>query len=406
MKKIVILGGGYAGVTAAVGLRGIQAEVTLINKHSYHHLTTLLHQPAVGRRNYGDISIDLKQILPPQIKFVRGTVEGIEPDKKSVSIKTRGRRLRVNYDFLVVALGWEPQFFDIPGLKEGSLTLQDLNTSRLVKDRIEESLVAFDENPDERWRTNFVIGGGGLTGVELAGELVESLPFLTRSFDLSPADFSMVIIEGNATLLSGLDPWIIESTTEYLKTCGVKILTGVRITSVQDHTINLSDGSTVEAGIIFWTGGVRANAVLEKTAFVLGRGGRMEVNSFLQAKNYPEIFAGGDCALSVDANGRPLPPTAWLAVQHGRTIAANIFRLLKGQELRAGEITAPALILSIGRRKALGIVFGRRLTGAFAGFVKDILAFRHIYNIGGLPLVLKKLWEWGPYLIHLHRPQR
>jgi NADH:ubiquinone reductase (H+-translocating) len=234
MKKIVILGGGYAGVTTAIGLRGIHAEVTLINKHSYHHLTTLLHQPAVGRRSYGDISVDLKHILLPQTQFVRATVQEIQPDEKSVIVKARGQTLSVSYDFLVVALGWEPQFFDIPGLREGSLTLQDLNTSRLAKDRIEESLIAFDENPDESWRTTFVIGGGGLTGVELAGELVESLPFFARSYDLATADLRLIIIEGHATLLPGLDPWIIQSTTDYLKTCGVEILAGVRIASVQN----------------------------------------------------------------------------------------------------------------------------------------------------------------------------
>jgi len=172
---------------------------------------------------------------------------------------------------------------------------------------------------------------------------------------------------------------------------------------LQHNTIHLSDGSTVEAGIIFWTGGVRADSILTKTGLVLGKAGRVEVNTYLQAKGYPEIFVGGDCALSMDANGKPMPPTAWLAVQHGQAIAANIRRTLDGRELRPCEISAPALILSIGRRQAIEIVYGKRLSGAFAGFIKDALAFRHIYNIGGLSLAVKKLWEWGPYLIHLHR---
>ena len=404
MRKILILGSGYAGVTTAIGLRGINAEVTLVNKHSYHHLTTLLHQPAVGRRSYGDISVDLKNILPPNTQFVRGRVEEIKPANKCVIIRTRCQKLSLNYDFLVVALGWEPHFFDIPGLKEASLTLHDLNTSRLVKDRIEESLIAFDENPDETWRTTFVIGGGGLTGVELAGELIESLPFFARSFDLALDDFRLVIVEGASTLLPGLDPWLVETTSRYLKKCKVQVLTGIRIDSVRNHTIRLSDGSTLDAGIIFWTGGVRANSVLEKTGLILGKGGRVEVNAFLQSKDHPEIFVGGDCALTQDSSGRPMPPTAWLAVQHGQAIAENIQRALKGLELRICKITTPALILSIGRRQAIGIVYGKRLSGAFTGFIKDALAFRHIYNIGGISLVVKKLWTWGPYLMHLHRP--
>lgn len=403
MKKILILGGGYAGVSVAVGLRYVDADVTLVNKHSYHHLTTLLHQPAVGRRSYGDISVNLKQILPQKIQFVRGTVEEIRPPARCVQIRTRAQQLTLNYDILVVALGWEPHFFDIPGLQENALCLRDLNTSRLVKDRIEESLIAFDENPAESWRMSFVIGGGGLTGVELAGELVESLPFFARSFDLEPEDFRLFVVEGFSTLLPGLDPWLVESATDYLKKSGIEVLTGVRIDSIGNHTIHLSDGSTVDAGLIFWTGGVRANTILEKTGLALGKGGRAMVTPFLQARDHPEIFIGGDCALSLDSNGKPLPPTAWLAVQHGQSIAANIRRAINGQELRPCEITTPALILSIGRRQAMGIVYGRRISGVLAGVIKDALAFRHIYHIGGISLVLRKLWEWGPYLVHLHR---
>ena len=173
MKKILILGGGYAGVSTAINLKDVDAQVTLVNKHSYHHLTTLLHQPVVGRRNYQDLSVGLISLLPPPVKFIRGKVELIRTAEQRVNVKVRGKVIYLDYDILVIALGWEPQFFSIPGLKENALTLHSLNTSRLAKDRIEEALIAYDENPDERWRATIVIGGGGLSGIELAGELID-----------------------------------------------------------------------------------------------------------------------------------------------------------------------------------------------------------------------------------------
>ena len=158
MEKILILGGGYAGLAAALGLKDAGAQTTIVNKHSYHHMTTLLHQPVVGRRSYQDVSVWLKDVLPSSIQFIRGTVDTIDPSFRSVHIKTRKGKVKETYDILVVALGWEPQFFSIPGLREHALTLHSLNTSRLAKDHIEEALIAFDENPEDDWRTTIVIG--------------------------------------------------------------------------------------------------------------------------------------------------------------------------------------------------------------------------------------------------------
>ncbi len=403
MKKILIVGGGYAGLAAALGLEGESLQITLVNKHSYHHMTTLLHQPVVGRRSYQDVSVWLKEVLPGSIGFIRGTVDTIDPSSHSVHIRTRKGKIIESYDILVVALGWEPQFFNIPGLKEHALTLHSLNTSRLAKDRIEEALIAYDENPEDDWRTTIVIGGGGLTGVELAGELIESRKKLALSFDLEPEKIRIILIEGSPTLLPGLDPWLSAKATEHLQDNGVDCMTDARITEVRDHVITLSDGSAVKAGTILWTGGVRGNSILERCRFQVNRQGRSEVNEFLQEKDHPEIFITGDCAITFDKEGKPLPPTAYLAVQQGRHAALNIGRLLAKQPLIPYLPKTRGMVLSLGRRHAVGIVMGRRVSGKTAAVLKDVLAFNHIREIGGIRLVAKKLWEFAPYLIHLHR---
>ena len=403
MEKILILGGGYAGLAAALGLKDAGAQTTIINKHSYHYMTTLLHQPVVGRRSYQDVSVWLREVLPASIQFIRGTVDAIDPSSRSVHIKTRNGKVIESYDILVVALGWEPQFFNIPGLKEHALTLHSLNTSRLAKDHIEEALIAYDENPEDGWRTTIVIGGGGLTGVELAGELVESRKKLALSFDLEPGKIRLIMIEAAPTLLPGLDPWLSAKAAEYLQDNGVDCMTDARITEVRDHVISLSDGSTIKAGTIVWTGGVRGNSILERCGFPVNRQGRLEVNEFLQEKDHPDIFITGDCALTFDNAGKPLPPTAYLAVQQGRHVAQNIRRLLTKELFVPYIPKTKGMVLSLGRRHAVGIVMGRRVYGKTAAILKDALAFNHIREIGGLRLVARKLWEFAPYLIHLHR---
>lgn len=130
MKHIVILGGGYAGASAAVELHGIKAQVTLVNHHSYHHLTTLLHQPVVGRREYRDLSLPLRDVLPKPVRFLRGRVRQIVPRENRIEIQTREGRQSLVCDIMVIALGWQPQFYDIPGLRQYGLTLDSLNASR------------------------------------------------------------------------------------------------------------------------------------------------------------------------------------------------------------------------------------------------------------------------------------
>ena len=403
MKKIFILGGGYAGVSTALGLKGLNADVTLVNKHSYHYLTTLLHQPVAGRRSYQDLSVELKSILPSPVAFMRGTVDKIDPASSTVSIKTRAGTVSQEYDILVIALGWEPQFYNIPGLKEASLTLHSLNTSRLAKDHIEEALILYDENPEESWRTTIVIGGGGLTGVELTGELIDSRRKLAKSIETDPEQIRLILVEGAPTLLPGLDPWLAEKATSYLKNNDVQCLTDTRITAVGNQALELSNGKNLKAGTVIWTGGVRGNSLLEKNGFPVNRQGRTDVNSFMQAVNHPNIFVAGDCALVKDSQGNPLPPSAWLAVQQGKWVAQNIRMLLAGKGLLPYRPEVPGLIISLGRRNAAGVVAGRRLSGKTAAIIKDTLAFNHLRRIGGFRLVFKKLWEWAPYLIHLHR---
>ena len=406
MMNVLILGGGYAGLTTALGLAGADAQVTLVNRHTYHYLTTMLHQPAVGSRHYQDIHVDVPGLLKPPLTFIRGKVAGIDAAVGKVTVMRREGAVELAYDILVVALGWEPQFFDIPGLKEHAVTLESLNHSRLARDRIEESLLALDDAPEETWRSTIVIGGGGLTGVELAGELIDSRNELVRGLDMKAGQIRLVMIEGGKQILAGLDERLSQRTRTYLESHGVEIITGKRIERCDEHSLTLSDGTGMDYGVLFWTGGVRGNHLLTQSRFPVLANGRVPVNERLQHDLWPNFFFVGDCAAGLGTDGRPLPPTAWLAVQHGRYVAENIRRTIAGVPLTPFVPQADAIVLSLGHRYALGVMGGRLLSGSLAAMVKDFLAFRYIFQIGGLGLTLRKLFQWTPYLVHLHRDIR
>ena len=402
-KHIVILGGGYAGVTAAVGLQSIEADVTLVNNHSYHHLTTLLHQPVVGRREYRDLSLPLRDILPKPVQFQRGRVVKIIPAENKVEIRAREGLQLLTYDILVTALGWQPQFFDIPGLRQYGLTLDSLNASRLVHDRIEESLIAFDDNPEEKWRTSIIVAGGGLSGVELMGELADSRDQLARDFDLHPEDIKLYLIEGSHGLLYGLDPWLAEQADLYFKEKQVTCLANKRIAEGLPDGVVLSDGTRIKAGVVIWTGGVRGNKLVEESGLDVNSEGRAVVNEFLQPMGYDNIFVLGDCAAATGKDGKTLPPTAQLAAQQGDWMALSLYSLVKGSKIKPYSPEMEGILLSIGRSHALGVVRERHVSGRMAGILKDFIAYRYIYKIGGFTLVLKKFREWRSYAALLRK---
>ncbi len=404
--RIVILGGGYAGATAVRGLAGIEAEVLLINRHLRHHLTTMLHQPVVGRRSFREVSIELKEIARPPARVQRGFVRRLDLVRREVHIVTREGASSVGYDQLVIALGWEPLFYDIEGLREHGHTLESISSSRLAQDKIEHSLLQLDEHPDESWRRHIVIGGGGLAGVELAGELAEVRPQLAHAFDLHPQDICITVVEMADALLPGIDEgWMASAAADHLRHQGVEIVVGARITSVaRDHVI-LDGSRKLPAGVLLWTGGVRANRLIADSGFETAQGEAAIVDDFLRPPGHDNVFIIGDCALTRDEAGDPLPPTAQFAVQHGRHTAMNLKRLLAGQPLLPFKPKKKGIILSIGSHAAIGDVNGRRVRGLPAILLKDAIALAHVFRVGGPWLGLKKLCQWLPSLTHLRRPE-
>jgi NADH dehydrogenase len=235
------------------------------------------------------------------------------------------------------------------------------------------------------------------------GELADSRAELARAFDLQPKDIKLYIIEGSHGLLHGLDPWLAEQAAVYLREKQVECLANTRIAEGLADGVVLSDGTKIQAGVVIWTGGVRGNILMEESGLEVKREGRAIVNEFLQPRGYDNIFVLGDCAAATGGDGTFLPPTAQLAVQQGDWVARALNSLIRGDKMEPYHPRIEGILLSIGRSHALGIVRGHHVTGKLAGMLKDFIAYRHIYKIGGLSLALRKFREWRSYSALLHR---
>lgn len=399
--RVLIAGGGYAGITAAVGLRRFAAgeaarlRLTLVNKHDYHYFTTLLHRPAAGHGSFDEVAVDIRALLGPGAEVIRGHVEEIDPRHRRVRVwvERDDRRIELGYDRLVVALGSDPQYYNIAGLERHALTLRSLNTARLIRAHVEFQLALLKNVPAEPWRSRIVIGGGGYSGVELAGELADWRPQLARRHGLRENEIEIVLVEAAPTLLPGFDEELVARATAILRRKGVRVATATAIREVTQHEVLLSDGECLRAGTVVWTGGVRGNRLVEAAGFRVNRQGRAEVDPYLRAVEFPDVYVAGDSALTLDAGGRPLPPTAQLAVQHGWHVARNLRNELTGRPLEPFVPRMYGTLLSLGRNEALGVVGGVRVSGWVARAIKDLNAYRYVWSIGGPGLALRKWLE-------------
>ena len=185
--KVVILGAGYGGIVTALGLqkdsKGKELDVTLVNKHDYHYFTTHLHMPAAGTDAPNNARVPLSNVIDTDsIHFIKASVTRIVPEEKSVQLDGT----TVPYDYLVVALGGEPETFGIPGLKENAMYIRSINSARLISEHIDYQFAKYKREPHCDHYLTFVVGGAGLTGIEFIGELVDRIPVLCEKFDVNP----------------------------------------------------------------------------------------------------------------------------------------------------------------------------------------------------------------------------
>lgn len=386
-KQILILGGGYGGVltalTARKHLTPAEASITIVNRFPTHQIITELHRLAGGTISEGAVSLPLNKLLGDKgVNVIVDSVQEIKPNENQVVLAS-GRVQ--SYDNLVVALGSETNYFGIPGLEENSLVLKSVADANKIRAHVEARLDAYKKSGDKADAT-IVVGGGGLTGVELVGEFADKLPEVCRSKGIDFNDVSLYCVEAGPAVLPIFPKNLIERAVSSLEKRGVTFITGVAITEATKSSVSLKDGRKIDANTIIWTGGVKGNPVVGSSGLAEDRG-RATVTPTLQSTSHPNVFLAGDCAVVFPEGGdRPYPPTAQLAWQMGETVGYNLSVLAKGGVMDKFNPVFSGTLGSLGRKDAVGTIGGNntQLKGLPATLMKEASNVRYLSHIHGL----------------------
>lgn len=385
-KKIVILGAGYGGLLTALNVRKYlnksEAEVTVVNQYPTHQIITELHRLAAG-------SISEKAVAMPLSKLFKGhdidlkiaKVESFSVDKKDVKLSD-GTSL--TYDALVVALGSITAYFGIPGLEENSMVLKSAEDANKIHQHIEDRIREYSKTKKEADAT-ILIGGGGLTGVELVGEIADKMPELTSRYGVNPKEVKLLLVEAGPKILPVLPDDLIERATKSLEARGVQFLTGLPVTKVEGNVIDLKDGQKITANTFVWTGGVQGNPLVGQSGLEVNRG-RATVNEYLQSTSHKDVFVVGDSAVVFGPEGRPYPPTAQIAWQMGEQTGYNLYAFLENKSFKEFSQVNSGTLASLGRKDAVATI-GENATplkGMPASWMKEASNIRYLSHIKGL----------------------
>jgi len=390
--KILILGAGYGGLLTTLRLQKKlnynEAEVTLVNKHNYHYITTWLHEPAAGTASADHARIELDRIIDKdKVNFVKGTVQSIQSEEQTVTLESGDV---LSYDYLVIGLGSEPETFGIEGLKEHAFSIRSINAVRNIREHIQYMFSKFKNEPHRTDYVTFVVGGAGFTGIEFCGELGDRLPVLCAEFDVDPSQVKVYCIEAAPTALPGFDPELVNYAMDVLGKKGIEFKIGTPIKQCTPDGVLLASGEEIKAKTVVWAAGVRGNSLVEKAGFEVVRG-RVKVDEYLRAPGHENVFVVGDCALIFNEEGRPYPPTAQIAVQEGETLGENLAAAIRGELTQKFTPHLQGTLASLGKGEGIGQVGGKKLFGSTAAMLKKASDLRYLYKIGGIGLALKKV---------------
>ncbi|MBA9026200.1 NADH dehydrogenase [Peribacillus huizhouensis] len=386
-KHIVILGAGYGGLLTALTVRKYlskaEAEVTVVNQFPTHQIITELHRLAAHNVAEEAVAMPLDKLLKGKdIDLKIAKVESFSADNKEVKL-SNGATL--SYDALVVALGSVTAYFGIPGLEENSMVLKSANDANKIYAHVEERIREYAKSKNEADAT-IVIGGGGLTGVELVGELADIMPELAKSHGVDPKEIKLLLVEAGPKILPVLPDDLIERATTSLEARGVTFLTGLPVTNVAGNEIDLKDGQKIIANTFVWTGGVQGNPLVGQSGLAVDRG-RATVNEYLQSSSHSDVFVVGDSAVAFpEEGGRPYAPTAQNAWQMGELVGYNLFAYLQDATFEKFAPINSGTLASLGRKDGVATIGGNNipLKGLPATLMKEASNVRYLAHIKAL----------------------
>ncbi|MBL4642293.1 MAG: NAD(P)/FAD-dependent oxidoreductase [Flavobacteriaceae bacterium] len=383
--RVVIIGGGFAGLALAKGLEKKDIQVVLIDKHNYHTFQPLLYQVATGGLEPDSIAFPIRKLFNnlKYYHFRLAEVTNINPDKKEVET-TIGN---LEYDHLVIATGSKTNFFGNKNIEKHAMEMktipQSLNIRSLVLENFEEALLTSDFE-ERKALMNFVIVGGGPTGVELAGALAEMKKgILPKDYpDLDIRQMQINIIQGSDRLLDAMSNQASKKAEDFLINLGVCVWKNLIVTNYDGETVTTTSDEKFNAATVIWAAGVEGQLINGLQAeCIVERANRIKVDAYNKVVGYKNVYAIGDiAAMMSEENPRGHGMMAQPALQQGKLLAKNILAEMKGKPLKAFVYNDKGSMATIGRNKAVVDLPNWKFQGVFAWFV---WMFVHLFSLIG-----------------------
>jgi len=379
---VLVLGAGFAGVSAVKHLKNAPVDVTLVDRNGYNTFQPLLYQVATGGLNPGDVTYALRALTArqPNAHYRKGDAVDIDPDNKVVTLADD---TRLQYDFLIIGTGVTTNYFGVPGAEEHGLALYTREQALRVRDNLFNKLERLAQATADGARSEdptVVIVGAGATGVEMAGSLAEmgktAMPIAYP--ELRGRKARVVLVEMGPHVLAPYHPDLREYAARSLESRGVELRLNTAVQAVHENGVELDNGERINAGTVIWATGVKAPDTVQKWGLPQGRGGRLQVTDDLSVPGHPEVFVAGDLAVDPD---NPLPQLAQPAMQGGKHAARQILRTLAGEPREPFRYLDKGTMATIARGSAIAQLRGNiRLRGSVAWLAWLAL---HIYFLLG-----------------------
>jgi NADH dehydrogenase len=406
MARILILGGGFAGMTTARKLERLlapgEASVTLVSRDNFSLFTPML--PEVGSGN-----LETRHVVTPvraQLKrttFVLGNVKRVDLAAKTVDVEhvIAKSEQTLPYDHLIFALGSVNSTFGLPGIAERSIpykTLEDADRLRNHVIAMLEVAAVTADSAERRRQLRFVFVGGGFTGVEAAGEMADffrsSLHFYPT---IDPKDVEVYLVEGGKKLLPELQAGMGEYSAKSLSRRGIRVLTEAMVESADRTGLQIKNGPKLETHTIVWSAGVKPSPVVAALPIGTGRGGSIVVEPDLAVPNYPGVWALGDCASIAKPDGSKYPATAQHAIREGPVLAANVVASLRGHPTKAFHYESFGMMASLGARRGVAGLRGKYLLTGFLAWL--LWRTYYLLRLPGLDRQARVAFDWSLGLI-------
>jgi NADH dehydrogenase len=397
-KQVVVVGGGFGGLSVARALEAVPVRVTLIDKSNHHLFQPLLYQVAMAGLTPGEIAVPIRSVVRRQdnVRVLLAEVTGIDLAARRITTRECAP---LEYDFLVLAPGAVNSYFGHDDWARVAPGLKDLDDAVEIRRRVLLAFEAAERETDpivQRRMLTFVVIGAGPTGVELAGAIAELATFvLSRDFRaVHPDQTRVVLVEAGPRVLSSFEPETSERAQRSLAEMGIEVRTNVRVSGIDSTGVTLG-GERIDSSTVLWAAGVRASPLVAALGIETDRGGRVPVEADCSVPGYPEAFCIGDAAVFIPAGAAaPLPGTSPVAMQQGRFVGRAIKRAIDGEPRETFAYLDKGSMATIGRKRAVAEIGSVRLGGFAAWMTWLVVHIFYLIDFRNRLLVLID-WAWS-----------